>query len=958
MRKPILLAGIATLLLFATFFIVKQSPQTRFHASSEQYEKEEGEEEENERFGEQSGADKQLSTWLQAKGWPDPGYLGDKYARAWQQYLKLKQESNNNVNYRGNAANWTSLGPNATIGGRVTCVTVDPTNINNVWAGSASGGIWKSTDASANWSPVITGLPLLGVSALIVHPTNGNIIYAGTGEVYRSGTEGNIGFNVWKARGTYGIGIIKSTNGGTTWSQVLSKSTPDLFGIQSMAFHPTNPDTVFACATDGLYRSNDQGATWTRILTKTYVADIAIDPTNPQRIAVSVGNLTDTDKGVYYTTNASNVSPTWNLATGIPAFLGYITLDNVGSTLYASVGGISGNELYTTANFGQSWTAKLNSAHAGGQYWFAHDLAINPFTTDSILMAGVSWYRYRNSTSTRTNVGTAGHADVHDITFDPVVRGRIYVACDGGVYRSIDGGATFSNRNNGLAATQFYASLAPHPTNANIMLGGLQDNNVVRYSSGTWTQYTGGDGGPCAYSPDGTYMLASHDARNVYYSTNGTAYTQRLDNLGLTHNEDRRTGFMAPLAISKSNPLYAYVASDNLHISTNAGGSFTRNTPASMTRYIEAQYKTAIALAISPTNHNKVYVSTSPFSQNNDNTLNINPPPNVLRSLNASDNTNYSFSSIKGSLPDRFVMDFAISANSDDSVYVAIGGFGTTHVYLTPDGGTTWLPRGTGLPDVPFNAILIDPTKPQVLYAGCDLGVYVSTDRGVTWTDYNNGFWDATLIMDLQVDANNKLLAATHGKGVFRSDLYSGTLPVTISSFNGIHQNGVNKLEWRTESESNLRSYEVERSLNGTDFSRIGVVSPRNQAGINNYSFNDPVNSNVTAIYYYRLKSVELDGGFSYSRTVALQVNGKKNFAVLQNPFGDQLSISANLPVASSVVISLYDKKGSLLRKKSFSGAAGANTFMLDDVSVLPTGTYVVEAIINRQKYSQQVLKK
>ncbi len=947
-------AGIAFLLIFAAFIIVKRTPSLRTEEMTSKYE-EEKEEEEEERFGPMSGADRQLGMWLQAKGYPDPTYLGDKYARAWQQYLQIKK---NGSLSRGNAANWTSIGPSTTIGGRIVCIAIDPNNVNNIWAGSASGGIWKSTDASATWTPVITNLPLLGVASILIDPNNSQIMYAGTGEVYRSGTEGNIGFNVWKARGTYGIGIIKSTDGGVTWSQIMTKSTSDLFAIQMMAFHPTTSTTLFACATDGLYRSTNSGSTWTKILNKTYVCDIAIDPGNPDRMAVAVGNLVDTDKGVYYTTNGTNATPTWTLATGIPSFTGYIRLDNVGTTMYAAVGGTGGNEIYTSANFGQSWTAKTGSSHTGGQYWFAHDLDINPFATDSIICAGVNWYRYRNSTSTLTGVGTAGHDDVHDIEYDPVRRGYVYVACDGGVYRSIDGGGTFANRNNGLSATQFYASLAPHPTNANIIIGGLQDNNVVRYNGTTWTQYTGGDGGPCAYASNGAYLLASHDARNVYYSTNGTTYTQRLANLGLTYNEDRRTGFMAPVAISKSNPQYAYAASDNLHISTNSGVSFARNTPASMTRPIEATYKTAIALAVSPSNFNKVYVSTSPFSQNNDNTITVNPPPNVLRSTNASNDASYTFSSIKGSLPDRFVMDFAISENSDDSVYVAIGGFGTTHVYLTPDGGTTWIPRGTGLPDVPFNAILIDPTKPQVLYAGCDLGLYLSTDRGATWTDYNNGFWDATLIMDLQVDANNKLLAATHGKGVFRSDLYSGTLPVTITSFSGVHQHGVNKLTWTTESERNLRQYELEKSLNGLDYTTIATVTPRNQSGTHTYDQNDVVNTNTTAIYYYRLKSVDLDGALTYSRTVALQVNGKKNFSILNNPFGDQISVGMNLPVGGKLVINLYDNKGSLVRQKNYNAATGANTFILDDVSVLPKGTYVVEAVINRQRYSQQVLKK
>ena len=179
-------------------------------------------------------------------------------------------------------------------------------------------------------------------------------------------------------------------------------------------------------------------------------------------------------------------------------------------------------------------------------------------------------------------------------------------------------------------------------------------------------------------------------------------------------------------------------------------------------------FKPAIALAVSPSNENKVYVSTSNLSQRNDDALNVTGTPKVLRSTNASNNSSYTFTDITGSLPDRFTTDFAISEFSDDSVYITMGGFGGGHVYLTPDGGATWLNRSTGLPDVPFNAILIDPIRPNVIYAASDFGVYVSHNKGVNWFDFNVGFWEATQVMDLQITADNKIVAATHGKGVFQ----------------------------------------------------------------------------------------------------------------------------------------------------------------------------------------------
>ena len=267
MKKPLLSVTAIAMFIAAIFLVINKSDwfgreSAREHAneSREREEREEGEGgEENEEDELQSGAARQLTSWFQAKAFPDASDLTGKYMRAWQQHIELREKTNALLGTsRVEAATWTQLGyctnGGTRIGGRIVCLAIDPNNSNNLWAGSASGGIWKSTNAGSLWAPVKTDLPVLGVSSIIVDPSNSNIIYAGTGEVYSTEAgSSNTGFNIWKTRGTYGIGVIKSVDGGAHWSQVMTKNSADLFGVQSLAFLPGSSTTILACTTDGVF---------------------------------------------------------------------------------------------------------------------------------------------------------------------------------------------------------------------------------------------------------------------------------------------------------------------------------------------------------------------------------------------------------------------------------------------------------------------------------------------------------------------------------------------------------------------------------------------------------------------------------------------------------------------------------------------------------------------------------
>ena len=139
------------------------------------------------------------------------------------------------------------------------------TDPNTIWAGSASGGLWKTTNGGTgaangiNWTNVPTGFPVLGISSIAVNPSNGNELYVGTGEIYNTGGNGFQGHNDRVLRGTYGIGIIKSTDGGTTWTKALDFSASSLKGVADIIINPSRPATIYAATTDGVYRSFNSG---------------------------------------------------------------------------------------------------------------------------------------------------------------------------------------------------------------------------------------------------------------------------------------------------------------------------------------------------------------------------------------------------------------------------------------------------------------------------------------------------------------------------------------------------------------------------------------------------------------------------------------------------------------------------------------------------------------------------
>lgn len=721
---------------------------------------------------EQSGAGIAMDTWSAARSYPN----GKISTKKWTQAFELQQL---NLEFRnGNNADWKALGPK-NIGGRTLCLAFHPTDENIIYAGAAGGGLWKTTTAGSGvegWEYVSTGFPIIGVAAIAIDKNNPNIMYIGTGEVYNY-TAAAPGIGSRLTRGSYGIGILKTTDGGETWTKSLDWSLSELTGVQDIEIDPFNSDIIYAATTEGLFKTIDAGTTWENIHPLSMATDVAIRPDDAQTIFVAHGSYLNTDKGVYRSEDGGATFVL--LSDGIPSnYEGKTRLDINPSNpniMYASVADVfESRGLYRSDNGGRSWSRRSSQDVARYQGWYSHDVASKSDDPTIVIQVGVDLFRSENSgvaLQQRTDwsawnfgdVPVGGpegpdfyvHADIHAVYFHPLDPNKVFCATDGGIFVSEDTGLTWEGRNGGYQTQQFYANFANSTRDAELAVGGMQDNSTAIYEGDdSWVRVLGGDGMSAAIDPeDDTRIYASYQNLNIVPSDDRGVTFNFGDRLRISSASNESRAFNGPFEIALSDPNIIYAGAQRLHLSRDRGVTWESTTE----EYIDGD-NYIITLEVAPSDKNIVYLSTFPV---------FNDPPKVFKT----ESGGTLMTQMQG-LPDRVAMDFAIHPEIPEVAYVVFSGFGTDHVYKTLNGGNDWQSASNGLPDVPTNTIKIDPLNPGFVYIGNDLGVYVSTDGGANWTPFVDNLPDAIMAMDLSISpANRKLRVATHGHGVYETDL-------------------------------------------------------------------------------------------------------------------------------------------------------------------------------------------
>lgn len=704
-----------------------------------------------------------------------------------------------------NGMQWRQVGPFR--GGRALAIEGVPGEPDTWYFGAVAGGVWKTTDAGQNWTPIFDKQDISSIGAIAVAPSDHNTIYVGTGE---AAIRGNT---------TYGTGVYKSIDAGKSWKNVGLKDTHN---IGAVIVDPRDENIALVAALGhafgpnkerGIFRTADGGKTWTNVLFKdenTGGIDIGFDPHNPNIVFASLWQAKrqpwffssgGPGSGLY---RSEDNGVTWKQlqGNGLPdGILGRIGVSVSGADpnrIYAIIEAKEGG-IYRSDDAGQDWTRINEDGRFRQRAWYFSKIYADPKSPDTVYVLNTGAFKSVDGGKT-FNLLPARHGDHHGLWIDPKDPNRIGNANDGGVAISIDGGKTWTTQNNQPTA-QFYHVAVDNAFPYHIY-GAQQDNSNVCIASRT----DSGVIGPQDWYPagDGECGFVIPDPRDwhVIYS-NSEGYAVRydkskeevqdispvpIDNSGhgavdLIH----RFQWVSPLMLSPHNPDVIYTAAECVFKSADHGQSWTKISD-DLTRNDKSKqqpsggpltnditsveyYDTIFALAESPIDKGTLWAGS-------DDGL-----------IHVSTDDGGHWTNVSPKMPEWSTVDLIEASPSDGkTAYAAVDRHKLDdfrpYIFKTTDLGKTWTSIVNGIPDGAFvHAVREDPKKKEMLYAGTELGVYVSFDSGAHWQPLQLNLPQSP-VHDLVVK-DDDLVAATHGRSFWVLDNITPLRQVNAQSTNG-----------------------------------------------------------------------------------------------------------------------------------------------------------------------------
>jgi len=682
-------------------------------------------------------------------------------------------------------ASWIEHGP-SNVGGRSRAIMFDPNDATNkkFWAGSVSGGLWYTDDitvSAPSWVSVDGFWVNIAISTIAYDPSNTQVFYVGTGEGWGNGGA------------VKGAGIFKTEDGGNTWAQLASTIGDDTFDFVQKIVVDGSGDVFVASrpgywwgGNGGIYKSSDGGNSWSQVLTGTSSspkgADLEIGADGS--IYASLGIFYS--DGIYKSTDSgANWTQLNTSSNGFPSGVERIEIavaPSDANKIYALCAGGGGASdmiaIVRSDDGGASWTTltmPLNeddNHFTRGQSWYDLIAIVHPTDAQTMYVGGIDLHKTTDGGSTWAMVShwyggfslPEVHADQHAMTFRPGDAEYVVYGNDGGIHVTEDGGSTFSHRNSGYNVTQFY-SVAMHPTDGeSYFLAGAQDNGSQQFVNATGVvetnEVTGGDGAFCFIDQNNSnYQITSYVYNNYYLSTDGGA-----DFYPITSNQMGR--FINPCD---------YDDNANILYSTFDASSYVAwEIPQDESDIIVTQIDIILGDKAS-------HFRASDFT---DNTLFIGSGAGRVFKVTNANIVNPTIVEITGSsFPNGYVSCIELGA-SEDQLLVTFSNYGVSSVWETLDGGTSWSEKEGNLPDMPVRWAVYNPTNRNEVLLATELGVWNSIDfngASPNWLPSNTGLANVRTDM-FQIRADNLVAASTHGRGLFTSDGFQKIPVASIST--------------------------------------------------------------------------------------------------------------------------------------------------------------------------------
>ena len=679
------------------------------------------------------------------------------------------------------AMQWRCIGPHR--GGRVLAVSGVRGEADTFYFGAVAGGVWKTTDAGHTWKPIFDSQPVASIGALAVSTSDPNVIYIGTGEAdMRSDI-------------SYGAGMYKSVDAGLSWSYIGLSDTRQ---IGRVLIDPKNSDVVLVAALGhgfgpnperGVYRTTDGGKTWKQVLSKdenTGAIDLAFDPDNSRTVYASLWNvrrppyntyapITGPGGGIYKSTDGG---ANWKEISGhgLPTGkLGRIGLDVAtgqhGKRVYALIDAGTSSGLFRSDNAGEDWTLMSTDARILSRGWYFGEVRSDPKNPDLVFVSNVSLYRSTDGGKTFKAIrGAPGGDDFHSLWIDPENPGRMIAGVDQGTIVTLNRGVTWSTWYNQPTA-QFY-HVAVDNQFPYWVYGAQQDSGTAAVvSRSDYGQITYRDWHPIGAGESG-YILPDPVNPQIVYggSTGGDLYrfdtkTGQVEDVSPTPAEigmkvRQRYPWTTPLAFSFQAPHALYQSSQFLMKTADAGKSWKVISPDLTLRPGEKEegaQGVIYTIAPSPVTAGTIWVGTDnglvQLTRNDGLTWSEVTPPGLPP---------WSMMSLIDASPHDAAIAFAaIDRHQMDDI--------TPHIYRTHDFGKSWTKITSGIPANAYvHAVREDPIRKGLLFAGTELGVYVSFNDGELWQPLQLNL-PVSPIRDLVVKGND-LVVATHGRSFWILD--------------------------------------------------------------------------------------------------------------------------------------------------------------------------------------------